>query len=160
MMDASRQERARLLFDVANVEALERLRFTVSLAENGLKGLTLINGGAIIGLFTVLGSASGKLSFAGGSLWVAFGAFVFGLVFTLLANLCAFASQDRFYTVSALQANEALDIIKGSEPDRSASLAANKHGHWALAGAIGSAILALAAFVIGSAYALFGVSAS
>lgn len=153
--DSSR-EAARQSCEALTAEALARLQFSVTFAEQALKGLMLVNGGAVIALYTVIGNA-GALNLDAGRLWAAFGCFVAGLVLTLLAYLGAFASQN-FYHVSAQ--HEAWNY---QDEAQNGKRGAHDHvrpyviGHWAQIAGVGFAILSLAAFAIGSGFALSGV---
>lgn len=149
-------EAARQNYDALTAEAAERLRFQVGFAEQALKGLMLVNGGAVIALYTVIGN-SGPMSLDAGNLWAAFGCFVAGLVLTLLACLGAFASQSYFYASAQHEAwNEQARMLTGR-------LGGYDHrspyrlGYWAQIAGVGSAVLSVAAFALGAGLALSGV---
>lgn len=77
--------------------AREKVGFSVQFALLVLRGLTLINGGAIIALFTFLGAASQKsapLSLNNVSLlWWSFGFFASGLSLAVLASFLSYMAQ-------------------------------------------------------------------
>lgn len=141
--------------ETAASEMLERLRFQVAFAQKALAALVLVNGGAIIGMFTLIGTIAGHadthLALSGGRLWQAFAAFVAGLAFSLFAYLGAFLSQGFYYVVAALE----MDGIDPDEPDpRTIEHMRGQTAEWV---AISAATLSLILFVIGSGLALASV---
>lgn len=80
----------------AENEYIERIRVQALLAEKLLAALMLVNGGAIIGLFTFIGSAGAQLSLNTVLIWWGFAAFIVGLLAALSAFVCAFLSQHHY----------------------------------------------------------------
>ena len=154
--DDQARTHARLNYEALTAESQLRLQFQASFAEQALKGLMLVNGGAIVALYTVIGN-SGAVSLDVGRLWVAFGCFVAGLVLTLLAYLGAFASQNFYYVSSQFEAWNHLDALKGSKGGALDHLEPYRKGHWAQIAGVGCAVLSVAAFGVGAGLALSGV---
>ena len=78
--------------DQQAAEALARLQHTITYAQGGLNASVLINGGALIGLFTMVApkaDMAAKLIPAGAC-------FSFALVLTMIGWICATVSQDHF----------------------------------------------------------------
>jgi len=77
--------------------AREKAGFSVQFAVLALRSLTVINGGAIIALFTLIGAtgSAGAAKFLTHSalLWPAFGSFALGLFLALLASFFAYLAQ-------------------------------------------------------------------
>lgn len=148
---------ARLDYDAAIADAAERVKYQVALVDRGLQGLMLINGGALVALFTLLGSKA-PVHLDARLLWCAFGFFALGLALTLLANLAAFLSQGAFYTVSIMEAWDAQNALSGVAAQRSDAIqAAHRTGLHAQYAGIAVATLALFAFCLGCALAFAGV---
>lgn len=143
-------------YEAQNAEAAERLKFSISLAQSGLQALTLINGGALVALFTLVGSATG-LKFDLSSLWWAFSMFATGLVLNVLAFLGAHLSQDRYYEMAQCLAWDAQDALTGLTSSRD-PMQSHRLGLLAQRCAIIAAILSLAAFITGSGFALSAVA--
>lgn len=136
------------------LEAAERLRFSVAFAQSGLQALTLINGGALVALFTFVGSAT-ALKFNFHAMWLAFACFAAALVFTMIAYLGAHLSQDQFHVSSlhgAWQLEQQLtDVAETYDP-----VPAYRIGTISQIIAIGASLLALAGFIAGAGFALSG----
>lgn len=152
----TRRAAARQNYDALTAEAMLRLQFQVSFAEQALKGLMLVNGGAIVALYTVIGN-SGAVSLDVGRLWAAFGCFVAGLVLTLLAYLGAFASQNFYYISSQLEAWNHLIATQSDKLGTHDHLTPYRQGYWAQIAGVGCASLGVLAFLIGAGFALAGV---
>ena len=85
-------------------EARERLRMQESLAQTCFRSLVLVNGGAIIALFSLLGSnAEIAHQVPGLQLWLAFAAFAAGLTATIVANLAGFFMQLHYASMTERQ---------------------------------------------------------
>lgn len=126
-------------------EAMERLRFTVTYAQQGLNASLLANGGALIALFTLI-APHREL---GADLWPSGVAFAAALALTLLAWLFATISQDRYYAASQQQSWNLADRAMGKEPTH------NDMKHYTLGtrfmyGAYGCVILSFVGFITGS----------
>ncbi|WP_300115264.1 hypothetical protein [Sphingobium sp.] len=136
-------------------EAAERLRFSVGFAQSGLQALTLINGGALVALFTFVGAA-GSIRFSIAMLWWSFACFAAGLTCNILAYLFAHLSQDQFYIAAQGGAWDAQDQLNGVQPDRDHM----PHLRWGdryRMGGVAFALLALIGFVAGAGFALSSV---
>lgn len=156
MSDLNKIEEAKLDYEDHRKEVFERLKIQASMADAGLRSLMLVNAGAIVGLFTFIGNAKGRLHIVANTLWLAFGFFVGGMVLTLIANIAAFLAQGFYYKATQEQAWNDQAIIFGRE--RTSPLnALHRWGEtWEIVG-IGGAVIALACFVIGAALALRSV---
>lgn len=132
-------------------ESFERLRMQESLAQACFRSLVLVNGGAIIALFTLIGSNAAIARQAPGpTLWLAFAAFAAGLAATVFGNAAGFAMQVHYATMTERQMwNKELELA-GRPPayDVERSLYS---GDWWQKAAVASVALALAFFGIGAA---------
>lgn len=149
----------RRTYDAQTAEAAERLKFAIGIVDNGTRSLMLINGGALIALFTFIGNARKVqvgLTLSPQLLWFAFVAFSVGLVLTMLAMLGAFLSQNAFYAAAQAIAWNAQDEMAGrpARQDTERDVRAGQHAQYA---AVGAAVLSIVAFVGGCAFALAGV---
>jgi hypothetical protein len=85
-------------------EARERLRMQETLAQTCFRSLVLVNGGAIIALFSLIGSnAAIARELSGLQLWLAFAAFAAGLTATIVANLSGFFMQLHYASMTERQ---------------------------------------------------------
>jgi hypothetical protein len=152
------QERARLerIYREQIAEGLERVKFATEFAQAGLKALVLANGGAIVALFTFLGNAKPHVDAV--ATWKSFGAFAAGLVAVLIAHLGAHISQNHYYFASTHIAWDADALLRG-QPAQEKGRRQFLIGNVFQQGAGVFAVLSLAGFVAGSAYALAGVIA-
>lgn len=156
LSEAQLAERHRY-FEQQSQEAAERLRFAIQFAQSGLQALTLINGGALVALFTFVGSAT-AVKFDLSAIWVAFACFAAGLVMNILAYLGAHFSQDQFYLSSQEGAWRAEQEIMG-QPVTYDPVPGQRRGTLAQIAAIVAALLALISFIAGAGFALSGVLA-
>lgn len=96
-----------------------RLQFQQDLALAALKGLTLVNGGAIVGLLTFIGNRA--TSFDQALLGFGLIAFVLGLVFNLAAYIFGYFAQatfmDAIYHQSWNDQRTMFGIPKDNAPD-------------------------------------------
>lgn len=152
-----RRRIAELDYASQTAEAAERLKFQISLVDRGIQSLMLINGGALVALFTLLGSKA-PIHLDTRLLWLAFAAFAGGLALTLLANLGAFVSQWQYYVTCQYAAWDAQKIMVSapSTYDTAIVRAASIGFVAQMAGTV-SAVLALVAFVVGCGLAFAGV---
>ncbi|WP_336974166.1 hypothetical protein [Sphingobium aromaticiconvertens] len=135
---------------------MERLRHSIGFAMASLQALTLINGGALVALFTFVGSST-AVRFDMSALWVAFAAFATGLVFNLLAFLGAHLSQDYFY-VSAQWSAWNAELRMDGLPESYDAVSPARIGTRAQIAGIASGIVSLIAFIVGCGFALSGVT--
>lgn len=112
-------------------ESDDRLKYAQDFAHAALRGLMIVNGGAIVALFTFIGETAAE--FDRTLIWRAFFAFAMGLAFTLAATIAGYFSMGNAYQ------------------DRS------RGANWWENLGIGLVILAMAAFLLGSGFALAGV---
>lgn len=156
-MTPEEQEReiARLDWEYHKQEVADRLRIQEGLGQTVLRGLTLVNGGAMIALFTLLGN--GAVRFDVGLLWVAFGAFVVGLVATIGANALAYLMQVQYTTAAANEMWNAAEKSLGAEPRHNPSAAFGRGQRFETA-MVAAALAGLAAFCIGAGVALAAVA--
>ena len=135
-------------------EVRDRLKMQESLAQAIFRALMLANGGAIIALFTLIGSkADIAEQVAGPSLWFAFGAFAVGLAATILSNVSAFFMQIHYATMTERQMwNNELELAgRPASYDVESCLAAGDRWEKAAIAAVG---VSLAFFVLGATLCL------
>lgn len=142
---------AQLDVELFREDALKRVDLAGHTAMAAWKGLTLVNGGAIVALFTLVGS--GAISVDAGAIWRAFTAFVIGLAMALSSNICGYYGQAYYLQLSLEQLWNAQDRMHGREGGRSLERS-NKRGTISEYLGIGTAITSLVAFVAGAAFAL------
>lgn len=145
--------RDEMMRDMASetAESMERFKVAAELAKAGLHTLTIVNGGALVALFTLIGT--GKLAFATFPLWSAFSAFVLGIAAALVAFLAGHASQNEFYVTSAWKAQNLAAELAGREATNDVA-ASHAQGSRYLNVAISAAALSILLFVTGSGLAL------
>lgn len=148
--------------DASAKDAMERVKTQLALAQEAMKALLLANGGAMIALFTFVGSVISKgapVRFDFDVLRLAFALFVAGFLFDLLAYVFAFLSQDRFYyqAMAELERYSRTIIADEADLDQTLEHRLNAHGQrWYLAGLI-AATASVLTFAAGCAFALSGV---
>jgi hypothetical protein len=148
---------AALDYELAKADVLERLKFQATFAEIAWRSLTLVNGGAIVALFTFIGNARPAIDHS--LIWVGFGCFAAGLVSNILSIMAGFFAQ-AFYMKSTTSAawNKQLEM-HGYEPQYAevqvGEQRAGDRWEWT---AIITAVASLLAFVAGAACALQGVT--
>jgi hypothetical protein len=133
-------------------ESLERLRIQESLADACFRSLVLVNGGAIIALFTLIGSnAQIAKSAPGPSLGIAFGAFALGLATTVGAIIAGYFMQVKYALVTTYQMwNKECEIL-GGEQVHNVEVPFKWGVRWGWT-AIALVLLALLSFVTGAAF--------
>jgi hypothetical protein len=156
--DEQKREIARLDYDIYLTEAADRLKFQVEFVQAGLRSLMLINGGAIVALFTLIGNSAAATQVAvdQGKLWCAFVAFVAGLLFTLLTTFAAFFSQVFYAESTVRQAWSSQREMLGGVGDNE-HVKPFRKGKCAEILGIACFSAALACFAIGAGFALAGV---
>ena len=117
-----------------HAEYVKRIELSNNIAIEGWKSLALINGGAIVVLFTAVGGKS--ISLADPCVKFSFLLFAMGLLCVLLSQIIGYKAQSLFEDNSAGNSEE--------------QLPATKYENWGIGFAIGS----IAAFVGGSWFAL------
>lgn len=139
-------------------DATQRLQFQHDFAQTSLKSGVLVNGGAIVALFTFLGHD--KATITPDALWWSFGWFVGALGAGLVAHLGAFLSQAFYMRVSELEAvasRNAMARLMDAPGHAESEARALKRGNIAMGTALVASALSLVGFVIGAACALSGL---
>jgi hypothetical protein len=149
-------EIARLDYENLKVDVAERLRFQVEFAHGTLKGLTLVNGGAIVALFTLIGAVPNAVEHS--RAWWSFAAFAVGLVLVIVASCGAFFSQSFYMKSSVVQMWNEQHKMLGEARDED-YVSDYKRGELAEFGGIVAAFLSLGAFITGAGFALSGALA-
>lgn len=138
----------------AREDVAARLQLSADFAQAALKGLTIVNGGAIVALFTFIGNKGAKFDIE--LLWWAFGALVAGLTFVLIAYFGAFYSQ-LFYMRAAFDDSFA---AQGRMHGYTLKTNRDRENSWGTVGeyiGVGAAVLSLIFFAVGAGLALSGV---
>lgn len=152
------QKRAKLALELCKEDVMERARAQQSFSEEALKALLLVNGGAMVALFTLVGAIGSKgvpLHLVPSRIWVSFFAFTGGLFVTLLTYLLAFLSQAGAYTAAMLDFGNKLRMATGGEPEFDVNKEVKRTGRIWIA-AICVAVLSAVLFVVGAGFALSG----
>lgn len=153
--DVARREIAKLDYEFHREDALTRLRFQAEFSQMVFRGLTLINGGAIVALFTFIGSS--KEVFQHHRIWIAFACYALGLTLTMISTMTAFFAQAYYMRHSISCAWNHQAIMHGGEPQYvGIGKAEERTGTKWENGAIAAATGGLFAFIIGSGFALAG----
>jgi hypothetical protein len=152
------KEIAKLDYAAYRAESSERLKYQIDLAQNCIRSLTLINGGAIVAIFTLIGNMSDRSSFLidPARIWWAFGSFSAGLAFSIAAWFGAFFSQYHFGLCAEVQSWHEAEKMHGSSHN-SDFMTHYRSGSRSFAVGVTLAVLSLIAFISGSWFALSGV---
>lgn len=137
--------------------AIDRSRAVIDFALLGLRGLTIINGGALIGLVTFLGHVESARHAQAVPLWWAYALFVFGLFLSFIAILGSYLAQTYFNWNEMSEAERAGLQALGrdyGEDDGKNSRQQWEDGNKARTVAIVCAIGSILAFCIGAFCAL------
>jgi hypothetical protein len=133
-------------------EALERLRIQASLAQSCFRMLVIANGGAIVAIFTLIGSnARIAASALTASLWIAFGCFAAGLAFTIGAIVSGYFMQYHYTNVTAYQMWNKEREMLGQPPAHEVDPTMKAGGRWEIV-AVVCTVLGLVGFIVGSAF--------
>jgi hypothetical protein len=148
---------AALDFELAKADLLERLKFQGTFSETAWRSLTLVNGGAIVALFTFIGNA--KPSIEESLLWWGFGCFVLGLALNNLSIMGGFFAQAYFMKSSISDAWNKQAEMHGLAPQHATQYASEMRTgeRWEVF-AIGGCVLSLVAFIAGAALSLAAVT--
>jgi hypothetical protein len=150
------QKMAELQYELDVHDARERLRQQLELALVALRSLILVNGGAIVALFTFVGNS--EASFDARAIWFAFTWFIVGLVLALLSLILGFVAQANYTSLSWSTAYEHQGVMLSIPIDFEKEKAReNKFGNVAELSALAAAFLSLVFFAIGAGCALSGV---
>lgn len=156
--DEQKREMARLDYEYHRQETTDRLHIQEALGTGALKALVLINGGAIVALFTFLGNADAdRISFDSDQVWVGFGLFVGGLVAAVCAQIAGYFMQARFGVATTHEMWNAQAKSLGAEPQYDATKP-YRDGMVCQGFAIFLVVAALVAFCAGAATVLSGVA--
>jgi hypothetical protein len=139
-------------------EASQRLQFQHDFAQSALKSGVLVNGGAIVALFTFLGHNDQTVT---GHLWWSFVCLVAGLAFALLAYAGAFLSQGYLMNLAEYRATGSRAGMGMLQPDPDQDENEKHYDRWGgilVWTALALAILGILAFVAGAGFALAGLS--
>jgi hypothetical protein len=148
---------AALDFELAKLDVLERLKFQASFAQSAWQALTLVNGGAIVALFTFIGSAKPHLDQT--RIWAGFVCFAVGLSFNILSILTGFLAQAWFMKATTSSAWNKQAEMHGYQPRYTAEVQRELGWGNIWEGlAICAAVVSLISFIVGSGFALAGVS--
>lgn len=153
-------EIARLDYEDFRAESADRLKIQEGLGTTALRSLILINGGAIIALFTFLGSAGSKAAAMDGrAAWFAFAWFVAGLASVVASTGAAYLMQMYAYHSTVEQMWAAQSRSMGG--DRQADIGrTHKLTTIFERATIALAAVSLLAFCVGSGVALDGLIAA
>ncbi|WP_174286627.1 hypothetical protein [Sphingomonas bacterium] len=157
MADANDAARAiaRLDYEALTAEAAQFQQRQLALVDRALQSLMLINGGALVALFTLIGSKA-SLHVHTQTLWDSFVLFAAGMCCTLLANFAAFFAQGLYYQSSQFQAWNAQQRAH-DVPETHDFKSPHRAGDRSEIIGIFAAFAALAAFITGCAFAFAGV---
>lgn len=133
----------------------QRVETSVAFAQSTWKGLMLANGGAIIGLFTVIGNKAAQFDFSG--VWSAFTYLAAGLVLTILSNIGGYFSQGYYLRGSVERREKAKYEMHGTRA-KADDDKFDRRGTIAEYVGVATALMALAAFILGSWHALDAVT--
>lgn len=152
------QEIARDRYTELNADYVDRIRYQVEFAQSVVRTLTLLNGGAVIALFTFVGQVNsrGVLLFDPFQIKAAFAGYIVGLIMAVLALGSGFLAQVMFGYASANDAKFWGALARGVTLPKPGG-AHDRIGQGGLIGAAVLALASLAAFAAGSWYALSGI---
>lgn len=145
---------AQLDYENFKVEYLDRLRYQVEFAQSSLRGMMLVNGGALIALFTFIASSDAK--FDPTPIWWSFAAFSIGLAATVFAKMAAFFSMGDYLISTQYQMWNRQSLITGASDAWDGDSPWKRAQRWQLA-AVGGITVGFVGFVAGSILALAGV---
>ena len=128
-------------------------RLRAEFAQATLRGLTLINGGAVVALFTLLGQP--RVSAGSSAISLAFGLFATGLAFTLVASMASFFAQNSRLRSVEIRMQEALRAIQDGRPNRGDT---RSRGTIPEKAGVAAAILSLIMFLTGAWMALTSIN--
>lgn len=156
-IEQMKRDRARLEYEARSDEVKVRIDNQVKKLDALFKNLTLVNGGAIIALFTLLGNIDkAKVALDTHLLWWSFLLFVVGLTSTIVAIGFSFFSQYYLSIRAKRQAWNEQAAIFGFPPEYDAKAPfdiSNKHmrAMWCASAA------ALVLFIAGALFAMLAV---
>jgi hypothetical protein len=150
---------AALDFELAKADYLERLKFQADFAKVAWQALALVNGGAIVALFTFIADAHPTVNQYW--LWSGFGCFAFGLAINIASIVCGFMSQAYYMRATASSAWNEQAKMHGYPPQfEDPHKEAMKVGDRWHAVALAACVLSLVVFVAGAACSMHAVGYS
>jgi len=143
-------------------EAKDGNKYVVDFALLGLRSLFILNGGAIVGLFTFIGNiknqAGSLVKINMHLLFIGFGIFSFGLLLAIFSCLFAYFCQSAINSRDFMRAyNMYKKMVEHSDPQGDESGLIKAADSWQIAGIV-SALGSAACFALGAGLALFGLS--
>jgi len=145
-------------YETLKAEEAQRLGFQHDFSQAALKSAVLVNGGAIVALFTFLGND--KTVINPEWLFAAFGCFAFSLACGLAAYLGAFLSQGFYMNMVAYRATASRNAMAALANEDGHDTKEKRHerlGDISIRSAIGASVLSLVGFVGGSFCTLMGL---
>lgn len=155
--EEQQREAARLDYDALITDAADRLKHQVDLGKMVIQSLILVNGGAIVALFTLVGKQGANLPINPSSLTTAFGYFIAGLVCALASGFAGFLSQYWYALTSTMEAWQKQAEMMGQEYTGKDYNGTFVRGSIAIGLGLLLAAGALICFGLGSRSALIGV---
>lgn len=156
-LEVIRRERARLEYASRVAEVTLRVENQVKKLDGLFRNLALINGGAIVALFTLIGNLDKvHLGINARLLWWSFGAFVFGLTITIAAQAASARSQFHLSLRAKRQAWNEQARIFGLPDEHDAKAPFERSERWLRLMWLASAG-ALAVFFLGALLAMSAV---
>ena len=145
-----RQQLALARYEQVMQAVVARGNGVLELGITGIRSLVIIHGGALIGLFSLLGNAQNPtLHVSAQGIFAAAGAFVFGLVFALLNIFLVIRYEGQQIQIMLDEAErEALAGLEGQPPPKRPPVTR-------AAGALG--LLSVVLFIVGALAALWAV---
>lgn len=136
-----------------------RLRLTgiQELTQSIFKNLILLNGGAIVSIFTIMGHDKNVISSMVDIKW-SFAALSIGLIFTMTAMALSFFAQNIFFLNENKYAHAITFQLMDLTPPDSLKAEHVETANGIRVGAIVSAVIAIGCFILGSYFALVSVS--
>lgn len=153
---ADERDMARLEMQSQRNEALEHLKAQVEVAKLLIQSLILINGGAIVALFTLMGGEKVAMKFDPAAMKAAFACFVSGLLAAIACGVFGYLSQLCFQLTSTIEAWQFQAIATGTDKVEADSTKLYRVG-WVMLGlALLAAVCSMVCFGMGSWEALTG----
>lgn len=152
-----KREVARLDYETLIADAAIRVGYQVELGKSLLQALTVVNGGAIVALFTLIGNMGDASAIDPPMLKRAFAFFIAGLILSLVSGFAGFLSQFWYSLSGALEAWEKQDEMLGGEITPRNFELHQKRGDKAIWATVIAAALSATCFGIGGWAALSGV---
>jgi hypothetical protein len=143
--------------NAAYEQARLRLSGVNNLTMSIFRNLVLLNGGAIVSIFTIMGHDRNVIS-STSKIEPAFGTFVLGLICTMLAMACAFFAQNIFFVNEDRFARRTAFQLAGLEPPEEFAITQLTLGNRIRTCAVSFALFAVACFIVGSYLALDAVA--